>query len=189
MGMILLKSFAVTSLLAFGLIAGTATNAAAQSSTELKATIWVDPDGCEHWVMDTGIEGFMSSHLDADGMPVCRKLRASPGTCKILDSDNTFAVASARISQSQKNELMTYFDSIAGSTVLIDGHTDASGGDRYNLNLSVRRANAVANLARKANVTAQVRGFGEQVPIASNATADGRAKNRRVEISCAIAKK
>ena len=35
-------------------------------------TIWVDPDGCEHWVLDDGFEGFMSPHLDRHGRPVCR---------------------------------------------------------------------------------------------------------------------
>ena len=35
-------------------------------------TIWVDPDGCEHWVMDDGWEGFMTPHVDRNGKPVCR---------------------------------------------------------------------------------------------------------------------
>lgn len=35
-------------------------------------TIWVDPDGCEHWVMDDGLEGFMTPHTDRLGRPVCR---------------------------------------------------------------------------------------------------------------------
>lgn len=34
--------------------------------------IWVDPDGCEHWVMDDGFEGFMTPHVTRDGKPVCR---------------------------------------------------------------------------------------------------------------------
>ncbi len=36
-------------------------------------TIWVDPDGCEHWVMDDGVEGFMTPHVTRDGRPVCRR--------------------------------------------------------------------------------------------------------------------
>ena len=36
-------------------------------------TIWVDPDGCEHWVMDDGWEGFMSLKVDRNGKPTCRK--------------------------------------------------------------------------------------------------------------------
>ena len=33
--------------------------------------IWVDPDGCEHWVMDDGVEGYLSARLDKYGKPVC----------------------------------------------------------------------------------------------------------------------
>jgi len=187
MGMILQRTFAATALMTCALMAYAPVVANAQSSTELKATIWVDPDGCEHWVMDTGLEGFMSSHLDKNGKPVCRKLAGAVGTCKVLESDSLFAVGSARIPAAGRNELKAYFESISGSTVVIDGHTDASGSDSYNLDLSTRRAFAVAKLARAANVSPKIRGFGEQVPVASNATAEGRAKNRRVEISCAVA--
>lgn len=34
-------------------------------------TIWTDPDGCEHWVMDDGFEGFMTPHVTRHGIPVC----------------------------------------------------------------------------------------------------------------------
>ncbi len=37
----------------------------------LAATVWVDPDGCKHWVIDDGIEGYMSPVLKADGKPDC----------------------------------------------------------------------------------------------------------------------
>ncbi len=36
-------------------------------------TIWTDPDGCEHWVMDDGAEGFMTPHVTAHGRPVCNR--------------------------------------------------------------------------------------------------------------------
>lgn len=44
-----------------------------QANTRYLATIWVDPDGCQHWVMDTGAEGFMSARLDRRGKPVCNQ--------------------------------------------------------------------------------------------------------------------
>ena len=37
----------------------------------LAATIWVDPDGCKHWVIDDGLEGYMSPILNLDGTPDC----------------------------------------------------------------------------------------------------------------------
>lgn len=39
--------------------------------SELKAGIWVDPNGCEHWIIDDGIEGYLSQRLQKNGKPVC----------------------------------------------------------------------------------------------------------------------
>ncbi|MCM8732409.1 OmpA family protein [Hephaestia sp. GCM10023244] len=65
------------------------------------------------------------------------------------------------------------------------GHTDSTGSDAYNQGLSERRAAAVSSYLQSRGVQAArigTRGFGESQPIASNATEDGRAANRRVEI-------
>lgn len=65
------------------------------------------------------------------------------------------------------------------------GHTDSTGSDAYNLDLSERRATAVADyLAGRGVETARLatRGFGETQPIANNESEDGKAANRRVEI-------
>ena len=37
----------------------------------LKAGIWVDPNGCDHWIIDDGLEGYLSQRLDKYGKPVC----------------------------------------------------------------------------------------------------------------------
>ncbi|WP_197915786.1 hypothetical protein [Thiosulfatihalobacter marinus] len=37
----------------------------------LKAGIWVDPNGCDHWIIDDGFEGYLSQRLDPYGKPVC----------------------------------------------------------------------------------------------------------------------
>ena len=47
--------------------------------TELKAGIWTDPNGCDHWIIDDGIEGYLSQRLDRFGKPVCSGAGA-PGT-------------------------------------------------------------------------------------------------------------
>lgn len=70
---------------------------------------------------------------------------------------------------------------------LIDviGHTDSVGAESYNQSLSERRAQSVAGYFRSRGIDPQrfrVYGYGETQPIASNATAEGRAQNRRVEI-------
>lgn len=41
------------------------------SLSELQAGIWVDPNGCEHWIIDDGTEGYLSQRLQRDGKPVC----------------------------------------------------------------------------------------------------------------------
>ena len=68
------------------------------------------------------------------------------------------------------------------------GHTDSDGAEAYNQDLSERRARAVGDyLAMRGVQSARIatRGFGETQPVASNATAEGKAQNRRVEIRIA----
>lgn len=75
----------------------------------------------------------------------------------------------------------------ATGTLKIEGHTDSIGTKEYNQKLSERRAQSVEN-EFKQNITTdkikyETRGYGEERPIADNATKEGRAKNRRVEIN------
>jgi len=69
--------------------------------------------------------------------------------------------------------------------VRVDGHTDASGKEAYNEQLSVRRAKSVASVLASAGMkqeNIQLRGLGSSKPVASNDTASGRTENRRVAI-------
>lgn len=71
------------------------------------------------------------------------------------------------------------------TTTQVIGHTDSDGAAAYNLNLSQRRAQAVANVLTSEGVPSgriQVIGRGEDQPIASNLTPEGKRQNRRVEI-------
>ncbi len=43
----------------------------AKDLSTLKAGIWVDPTGCDHWIIDDGLEGYLSQRLDRNGKPVC----------------------------------------------------------------------------------------------------------------------
>ncbi|MBO6867353.1 MAG: hypothetical protein JJ877_09945 [Thalassococcus sp.] len=43
----------------------------AKDLSQLKAGIWVDPNGCDHWIIDDGVEGYLSARLDKFGKPVC----------------------------------------------------------------------------------------------------------------------
>jgi outer membrane protein OmpA-like peptidoglycan-associated protein len=67
----------------------------------------------------------------------------------------------------------------------LDGHTDNQGNAQYNRQLSLKRAQAVADVVTAAGMPAahvQVRGLGATHPVVSNDTAAGRAENRRVAI-------
>ncbi len=80
------------------------------------------------------------------------------------------------------NILVEYPD----TNVVIVGHTDSTGADEYNMTLSKNRANAVTNFFTQKGISAErftTKWFGEEQPIAENATTEGRAKNRRVNLA------
>ena len=144
-------------------------------------TIWVDPDGCEHWVMDDGAEGYMTPHVTRQGIPVCRR----GNVCGVMETDQFFATDSYRIHPQGKARLAQFFQTTGATSYIIVGHTDSRASDEYNMRLSLNRANAVAAVAQQSGARiADVRGYGERMPAAPNNSAAGLAKNRRVEIIC-----
>ncbi|WP_366655820.1 OmpA family protein [Fodinicurvata sp. EGI_FJ10296] len=79
-------------------------------------------------------------------------------------------------------ELQNYPD----ATINVAGHTDSIGTLEYNEGLSMRRAEAVATYLENAGIPRDrmvIEGYGETQPVASNDTPEGRAQNRRVEVS------
>lgn len=143
-------------------------------------TIWIDPDGCEHWAMDDGAEGYMDIRKTRDGRPVCHR-----NVCGVVPTDQLFATDKSAISASGRSWLENFFRTAQARAFIISGHTDSRASDEYNMGLSQRRAQAVAKVAAGigANVLA-VNWYGERQPRATNATAEGMAQNRRVEIIC-----
>lgn len=155
--------------------------AQAQQGESYIPGIWIDPDGCEHWVMDDGVEGYMSPHLRRDGTPVCHEI----SRCAVVPTDTMFAGGSSRISSGGIAALRSFFAENAAYGFVIEGHTDSRASDQSNLALSERRAEAVAEVARNSGARIYaVRGFGERRPVADNDTVVGMARNRRVEILC-----
>ena len=132
-----------------------------------------------------------------------RKLReetAGTGVDVIRDGDNlllrmpsgiTFAYDRADVQpqfQPTLNEVASVLAQYPKTYIDVYGHTDSDGTDAYNQTLSERRAQSVADyLVRQGVQSARIatRGFGETQPIASNATEEGKAANRRVEIKIA----
>ncbi len=107
----------------------------------------------------------------------------------IMPSNVTFGSNQSNISSSFDPALsavarvMNKYDK---TFLTIEGHTDSSGDDAYNMTLSEKRAQSVRNFLQRQGVNGQrleVTGYGETQPIASNDTSFGRSQNRRVEIN------
>ncbi|MFV0476024.1 MAG: OmpA family protein [Pikeienuella sp.] len=105
-----------------------------------------------------------------------------------LPSEITFAVDQAAIQPQFYEPLARVAQTLSkyeSSTIDVIGHTDSTGAETYNYELSQRRANSVSGfLVNRGVVPARVVAFGrgETQPIDSNETDSGRARNRRVEL-------
>jgi outer membrane protein OmpA-like peptidoglycan-associated protein len=163
-----------------------ATPAAAQSESKVTGVIewgiWIDPDGCMNWWADGGTEGYMVQRRDPKtGRAVCLK----KNTCLVENTDVLFASGSASLTAAGRQRLAGFFAGAGAFGYAVYGHTDSQGSAASNDRLSKARAEAVANVARAAGLSVESQtGFGESRPVASNATAAGMKKNRRVEIVC-----
>ena len=90
--------------------------------------------------------------------------------------------------QSELDRVAGVMNQYPNTLVRVEGHTDSKGSDEYNMDLSNRRALAVKNLVAQRGIAdsrLDVVGYGETMPVATNDTAAGRQKNRRVEIKIA----
>jgi outer membrane protein OmpA-like peptidoglycan-associated protein len=127
---------------------------------------------------------------DEDGCPEAGQRLVEIGKTRIIIKDKVYFAYDQAVILPRSTPLL---DELAATLqknlwlkkVRIEGHTDSEGGSKYNLDLSRRRAEAVraALIERKvAGARLKAIGLGEKHPIDSNATVDGRATNRRVEL-------
>lgn len=83
------------------------------------------------------------------------------------------------------DQLARFLETNPEQKILIEGHTDSVGDDAYNRELSLRRAEAVQRALTDRRISAdrmEVNGLGEGYPVASNNSAEGRQRNRRIEV-------
>ena len=107
-----------------------------------------------------------------------------------LQAEVLFGKDSAKLGAEAKARISAIADEIKtqnATKIRVFGFTDNLGSSAHGDVLSKQRANAVQDVLDQelndSNVTFEVRGYGEQYPISSNATEEGRKKNRRVEVS------
>jgi outer membrane protein OmpA-like peptidoglycan-associated protein len=90
--------------------------------------------------------------------------------------------------QSEINRVAGVLSQYPNTLVRVEGHTDSTGTDAYNMDLSNRRAMAVKYLLVQRGIAdsrIEAVGYGETLPVATNDTEAGRQRNRRVEIKIA----
>ncbi|MGW1049937.1 OmpA family protein [Streptomyces sp. NPDC001118] len=107
-----------------------------------------------------------------------------------LQAEVLFSKDSAKLSDDAKARIATIADEVKkqnATRIRVFGFTDNLGSAAHGDILSRQRANAVQAVLDQdlndPNVTFEVRGYGEQYPVADNSTEEGRRKNRRVEVS------
>ncbi|MCI5224948.1 MAG: OmpA family protein, partial [Candidatus Electrothrix sp. AR4] len=107
-------------------------------------------------------------------------------------SDNSFESGDTMLSAKRKKELRDYMRKLPTSLVekiQVIAHADAQGESEDNITLSQKRAEAVADFLATLGISKthiEARGIGEEQPVASNDTAEGRAQNRRFELNVHI---
>lgn len=141
--------------------------------------------------------GGIGYYMDTQEAELRKTLRGT-GVSVERDGDNINLIMPGNITfVTNGHDLNADFYEVLDSVVLVvqefektiivaAGHTDSTGANAYNQSLSERRANSVARyLLSRGVVEARIDsvGFGEDNPIADNSTPEGRALNRRVELS------
>lgn len=115
--------------------------------------------------------------------------KTAEGVVLTFESDVLFATNSSYLSEKAKvtmKNMVTYINkNYPNASIQINGHTDSTGEADYNQWLSEKRAASVKTYAVSLGLndgTISTKGYGKSKPIATNSTADGRQKNRRVEV-------
>lgn len=115
--------------------------------------------------------------------------RVGEGIKITFESGILYDVNSSTLRQEAKDNLTSLAEILnkyEETEVLVEGHTDSTGPRDYNMDLSLRRAQSVANHMTGLNVRAtrfRMMGYGPDQPVADNTTSAGRQANRRVEIA------
>ena len=137
----------------------------------------------------------IGSYMDKQAAEIRRDLegakveRIGEGIKITFDSGLLFDVDKYDLRTASKEnlgKLAVILNKYADTNILIEGHTDSTGPDDYNMNLSLERALAVNVYLSQLQVSSArfaSKGYGEAQPIATNDTTEGRQQNRRVDVA------
>jgi outer membrane protein OmpA-like peptidoglycan-associated protein len=170
---------------AVGAVAGLLTKGDKLENALIGAGVGALAGGGVGYYMDVQ-EAKLRQRLEGTGVSVTR---VGDNITLNMPSSITFALNSADLNAQFYNALdgvSLVLKEYNKTVVEVAGHTDSSGSDQYNQQLSQRRASAVASYLGSHGVNNQrllTIGAGESYPIASNDTESGRAANRRVEMT------
>lgn len=143
------------------------------------------------------VGGGVGYYMDTQEAKLRKQLR-STGVSVQRDGDNINLIMPGNITfptagSDLRADFYDVLDSVAlvleefdKTIIAVAGYTDSKGSESFNQQLSEKRANSVASYLKSRKIKPErfeVVGFGERNPIADNATAEGRAQNRRVELS------
>ena len=141
--------------------------------------------------------GGVGYYMDTQEAKLRKQLRGT-GVSVLRDGDNINLVMPGNITfpsagSDLKSDFYEVLDSVAlvlnefdKTVIAVAGYTDSVGSDSYNLSLSEKRATSVARYLKGKSIVAarfETIGFGEKGPIAENSSKEGRALNRRVELT------
>ncbi len=137
---------------------------------------------------------YIGNYMDKQAEEMQRDLegatieRVGEGIMITFDSGILFDVDKAALkvdAQANLDKLAVILNKYSDTNIMVDGHTDATGSEEYNLKLSQSRSQSVANYLAGLQVIPTrmtIMGYGESRPVAPNETEEGRTLNRRVEV-------
>jgi OOP family OmpA-OmpF porin len=150
----------------------------------------VDQNGCSPEQRDSDGDHVMDTSDACPNTPAGQQVdaRGCPMEFGVM-AGVTFATGTANLTEPAQAKLLDVARSLAADPnikVEVAGHTDNTGSRSTNMRISQQRADAVAKFLTDNGVAASqvtAKGYGPDKPIASNATSEGRAQNRRVELN------
>ncbi len=157
-----------------------------RQDTPADLALGTDEQGCPN---DNDQDGIYDVYDICPDTALGTRVNEQGCTLVTLFSDNSFESGNSTLSAEGKEKLQDFAQALVPEfieRIVITAHADSQGTEEFNLQLSQERADSVAHFLQKQGLSSlmlHAQGAGESLPIADNATEQGRSKNRRVELN------